>query len=183
MRLDKYLLKASQIYKRLKFACCAFGVYKSDLRLRDTYLKLLTCLQVVFFCQLSMAQSLEIYEYKNANGVTVFTNNPDKVKEGAKIAPMATMQIYSGPAINKGNYQRPVDSFNNKENMTLNNDGRRKILEQEYEREIKLLKEEEQKLTIIKKNKVNDKQQIKEISDNIVQHKDNIEILKSQIRK
>lgn len=146
-------------------------------------MKLFTFLLLVIFWKSSIAQSLEIYEYKNANGVTVFTNNPDKVKEGAKIAPMATMQIYSGPSINKGTSQRSVDSFNNKENMTLNNDGRRKILEQEYEREIKLLKEEEGKLTTIKRNKVNDKQQIKEISDNIVQHKDNIEILKSQIRK
>jgi hypothetical protein len=153
------------------------------LLLRGNSLKICRFLLLLVVLKLCMAQSLEIYEYKNANGVTVFTNNPDKVKEGAKIAPMATMQIYSGPAINKGNYQRPADSLNNKENMTLNNDGRRKILEQEYEREIKLLKEEEQKLTIIKKNKVNDKQQIKEISDNIVQHKDNIEILKSQIRK
>ena len=153
------------------------------MRLGKYPLKALTFLLLVVFYQLSIAQSLEIYEYKNANGVTVFTNNPDKVKEGAKIAPIATMQIYSGPSINKGSYQRSADNFNNKENMALNNDGRRKILEQEYEREIKLLKEEEEKLTIIKKNKVNDKQQIKEISDNIVQHKDNIEILKSQIRK
>jgi hypothetical protein len=131
--------------------------------------------------RITYAENVEIYEYKNANGVTVFTNNPDKVKGAAKIAPLATMQIYSAPAIERSHKSREILGSSAKENLSLNNEGRKKILQQEYEQEIKLLKAEQENLQRFNKNKINDKQQIKEISDNIIQHKDNIEILKSQL--
>ncbi len=144
-------------------------------------MRLLILALLVLMQKFAYAENVEIYEYKNSNGVTVFTNNPDKVKGVAKIAPLATMQIYSAPAIEKSHKARENLGFSSKENLSLNNEGRKKILQQEYDREIKLLKAEQENLQRLNKNKINDKQQIKEISDNIIQHKDNIAILKSQL--
>lgn len=146
-------------------------------------MKLFILVLFLLMLQSSYADNVEIYEYKNSNGVTVFTNNPDKVKGVAKIAPLATMQIYSDKAIEKSHKSREGFELSSKENLSLNNEGRKKILQQEYDREIKLLATEQENLQRLNKNKINDKQQIKEISDNIIQHKDNIAILKSQLGK
>ena len=121
-----------------------------------------------------MAQDIEIYEYKNSHGVTVFTNNPDELTNRARISP-AAIQIYSAPAVTNN-----VNKHN--ASVKLDDSGRQKILLQEYHDEQALLKEAKSKLIKLQQSNDADKVQLNSATNNILQHEDNISLLKAQLQ-
>lgn len=147
---------------------------------------------VLILQQYAIANSLDIYEYKDKNGVTVFTNNikDPQIKGASKLAPLVATQIYSDLAINSPHQNSHKKNSYQESTVYLNNKIRQQILQQEYDKELAQLNQNKKKLAELTDNKYDvlsvnsqNNSEISKLSTAIKQHQENIELLTAQLHE